>query len=378
MRNARRRGLTIAAGALAGLILAVLADFAISPIVLPEPNAGVEWVGAAERPYLLRDDGWYELKRDFSGRDYWGTAIYAVKTDEYGYRTNERGPAKSGLADTIVLGDSFAYGINGPWADTFAGMYDLASARRILNAAVPSYSPTPYLHRYREALDRGALTPAHTVIVALDISDVHDEAGVWIDGADHPKSLRAVNDDMGLVGEVRAAAAAGWRGRLRDRLRFTGEIYRYFRYSVFRIPNDGVFDQMVSAFTWDDWARLDATPAAITGFSPLGVAGGLDRITRKVADIVTAARAVDSRVYVLIYPWPAQLKHPSTFSWPGFVAEVCERAQCAGVIDTFPAFEAQAKADAGWYDDLYVSNDVHFNRRGNRLIHEELARVLPP
>ncbi|MGE0866639.1 MAG: hypothetical protein AB7P34_22280 [Vicinamibacterales bacterium] len=370
------RVFALVGGAAAGLFLFLAGDYALGPRLLPHPDAEVEWVPAAERPYLQGAEGWYELKRGFRGRDYWGNRIYPVHTDEFGFRAAEGRAAKPGPAAVIVLGDSFTYGLNGPWDETFVGMLDLALPVRIANAGVPSYSPTPYLHRYRQALADGALQSPHTVVVALDISDVHDEAGVWIDG-DPPKNLRAVNADRGLVVTQQKAAAATSRGQLRDRLRLTGAIYRALRYSLLAIPNPAVFDQMKSSFTWQDWETLDATPAALTGFSPLGVRGGLDRIAGKLAELTALAHANRSTLFVLLYPWPAQLRHPDKFSWSDFVAQACERAACDGVIDTIPIFRERAHNDARWYNALYVKGDVHFNTEGNRLIFEALKRGLP-
>lgn len=370
------RALAIVGGIAASVLLFLAGDYAFSASLLPDPDADVEWVAADERPYQQGPDGWYELKRDFRGRDYWGNKVYPVRTDAFGFRSAEDGAEKPGPAAIIVLGDSFTYGLNGPWDETFVGMFDRSLAARVANAGVPSYSPTPYLHRYRQALAAGAMRSSHVVVVALDISDVHDEAGVWIDGSP-PKNLRAVNADRGLVVAQQAAAEATSRGRLRDRLRLTGGIYRALRYSLLAIPNPTVFDQMKSSFTWNTWETLDATPAAVTGFSPLGVRGGLDRIAGKLAELTALAHASRSTLFVLLYPWPAQLRHPDRFSWSGFVAEACRRAGCDGVIDTIPAFRERAGSDAGWYNALYVKGDVHFNAEGNRLIFEALKRELP-
>lgn len=372
-----RRLLAVALGLLGGLALFLIVDAATSRYLLRRPEDAVEWVPAAERPYAAGDRGWVQLKRNFQGRDYWGAAVYAVVTDEYGFRTGEGLALTTGPAAAIFLGDSFTYGINGAWEQTFAGMYAAASPGRVLNAGVPTYSPTPYLHAYRAALDEGAMAPSHDVFVMLDISDVHDEAGVWIDGPSHPYNLRAVNNDLNLVAEERAAMDASVRGRWRDRLRFTQAIYGLARYSLLKIPNSVVYDQPKSAFTWQPWAGLDALPGAINGFSPLGVRGGLERIRSKIAAIVSRARQAGGRVRIVIYPWPAQLRHPSHFDWPGFARDACEAAGCAGVIDTFPAFRARVAADRHWYEALFVFGDVHFSTAGNRLVFDEINRALP-
>ena len=155
----RRRAWAVAGGAAAGVGLFLMADYALSARILSDPMADVEWVSASERPYRQDSHVWYELKRGFRGRDYWGRDIYDVRTDQYGFRADDERNDKPGQAAVIFLGDSFTYGLNGPWAQTFVGMYDRAAPARIANAAVPSYSPTPYLHRYRQALEEGALRP---------------------------------------------------------------------------------------------------------------------------------------------------------------------------------------------------------------------------
>lgn len=376
--RAWHRSAAVGSGLFSAALVLLLADYLVSSRVLPKPEAEVEWVPAAERPYLRGDLGWYELKRSFQGRDYWGRLVFPVRTDELGFRRNDADVRKDGPARLIVLGDSFAFGMNGAWADTFVGMYDLAASGRVLNAAVPSYSPTPHLYRYQRALESGALSRPHTVVIALDISDVHDEAGVWVDADPHPANRRALQHDAGMVAEARAAFDATWRGRMRDRFRFSQSIYHYLRYSVLRIPNPAVFDQAKSRFTWDGWSDLDRTPGALAGFSPLGVQGGLDRIAAKVELMTALARTSGSRVYLLIYPWPAQVRYPDRFSWSAFAADVCARAACAGVIDTIPGFRAYARNHPGWYDELYVNGDVHFSIAGNRMVFEALASVLRP
>lgn len=367
----------VGAGLLVGVVLFVLADLIVSPLVLPAADAEVEWVKTAERPYQRGEAGWYEMKRSFRGRDYWGDAVYPVQTNEHGFRSDDQAGAKRGPADILFLGDSFTYGVNGPWRETFVGMLDAATNRTVANAAIPGQSPTGYVYRYQAALAESALTRPHTVVVGLDISDVRDEASVWLDGTP-PKSRRSLTNARGALDALVAANAATTRGLLRDRLRFTRAVYRYLRYVVLRVPDAHVFDQPDSAFTWNDWSRLDADTGPLAAYGPLGVAGGLERIRQKVSDIADLAEAHDSRLFILIYPWPAQLAHADRFSWSAYARDLCGRLSCAGVIDALPAFRRYAETHRRWYDDLYVSGDVHFGPGGNRLVFEELKATLLP
>jgi hypothetical protein len=351
--------LLVIASVCVGVLLFLLFDFLFSTWLVPDTK-GKDVVDATLRPYLQKDLGWYELKRNHRGKDHWGSYVYDVTTDQYGFRTNPLG-SKTGPADIIFLGDSFAYGMNGAWEDTFVGMYDLATPKRVLDAGVSSYSPTAYLYQYRKALRESALKPGHVVVVALDISDIQDEAGIWTDGDFHPVK----REHLRSLGE-----------KLLDRVRFTAAMYWFLEKFVERPDPDVVYNQPRSAFTWDNWQALDQNPPK-RGYAPLGVSGGLLRAEQKLAELATLIRNNDGRLFFVIYPWPGQLEHEQKFNWAQYVNGVCRKIACAGVIDAQPAFAAYAAAHKNWYEDLYVVGDVHFSRKGNVLVYEAIRRTDP-
>lgn len=370
-----KRIVAIAGGLVVGLALFLGVDAAISSALIPPVDSVPELVPSVQRPYEQFDHGFYALKRNFRGRDFWGAVVYDVATDEHGFRIRSDGPPKTGLSRILFLGDSFTYGVNGSWDQTFVGMYDRASSGRVLNAGVPSYSPTAYLHAYRTALREGALEPAHTVVIMLDISDVQDEISAWTEGPEHPYRISALNGrSTPSQAAMPPSTADAW---LRDRLRFSFSAYKFVRYSILRVPNAAVFDQFRSAFTWSDWASLDAIPAAASGFAPQGVAAALERVRARINDITMLASHSGGKVYVAVYPWPAQLQHPSHFSWPQFARDACEN-RCAGVIDVVQSFQDRARSERDWYKRYYIFNDVHFNRDGNQIVFDALAQAIPP
>jgi hypothetical protein len=156
-------------------------------------------------------------------------------------------------------------------------------------------------------------------------------------------------------------------------------VYRFVRYGLLGWNRAELTDRPRSAFTHRDWAALDqrpATPPALEGYAPLGVRGGLDRVRDKVLEIMATAASHDARVYLLIYPWPAQVAHADTFDWSSFVAGLCAAGSCAGVIDTIPRFRELAAGERRWLNTYYVSGDTHFSVRGNRVVADALlARV---
>lgn len=337
-----------------------------------------------EKPYLNLDYGWYELKKNFKGQDQFGPLIYLVETDEHGFRKDPNIPAHQKY-NIIFLGDSFTYGINGSWDKTFVGMFGSKTEAKVLNAGVSSYSPTPYLYQYKKALKEGILSDRHTVIVAIDMSDVQDEASYWEwDEANqvHPRRFEYIlknhstqkrNDDL--------------HTKIRDSLPLSVKIYRYvqyiFSYLRYNIAdrNDvplSISNHPRSAFTWEEWSLLNATYPYqdLSGYAPLGVNKGLEKVGKQVSKIVKLASKNNSKVYFLIYPWPAQIVYSDKFNWSSWIRGLCEKENCSGVVDTIPTFRALAKKNKKWFRDYYVLGDIHFNERGNQIISEEIIKSI--
>ena len=158
------------------------------------------------------------------------------------------------------------YGISGAWEDTFVGMYDRPTPKRVLDAGCFSYSPTVYLYQYKKALRESALKPGHVVVVALDISDIQDEAGIWIDGDEHPVKRKDVSSFLEI---------------LRDKVRLRSAMNWFREKFVDPRGPDLVYNRSRSAFTWDDWQALDEDPPE-RGYAPLGVSGGLPRAAQNL------------------------------------------------------------------------------------------------
>jgi hypothetical protein len=360
----------VGASVLFALVLFALLDFIAGRLL-----SGPQSLADDEMPYLESDAGWYELKTNFTGQDQWGPFIYPVTTDRLGFRSDPES-SHSERADLIFLGDSYTYGINGAWDETFVGKVADKTDRPVLNAGVASYSPTAYLHQYQKALDAGALASPHDVVIAVDIGDVQDEAGVWADGPEHPVKVNGLS----VARDNAGARDSTVGGRIAELFPMSAGIYRFAR--DFVLPNSdrtlGVVNLPRSAFTYRGWAELDASPALpdLAGYGPRGVQGGLDRVRDKMKAITDLARANGGTVHLLAYPWPDQLTHDDTFDWVAYLREICAEMSCGGVIDTVSEFRARANADPRWLQRYFLASDIHFNDEGNGVIADALHREL--
>jgi hypothetical protein len=323
-----------------------------------------------KKPILEKDFGWYELKKNFDGNDKWGEKSYRIKTDSHGFRINPE-KKKEGQADLIFLGDSFTYGINGSWSDTFVGMYDNYTEKIVVNAGTSSYSPTAYLYQYKKAINENVLKKNHIVVIGLDISDVQDEAGYWIDGPSHPIKREYLNSKMKIF---------DLRKFIRDHFVLTSSIFSFISHSIDPKPDPFLQERMSvrSAFTWRNWRDLDTKLPldGVGGYAPLGVSGGLLKIRQKIEEISKIAKKTNSKVYILIYPWPAQIQFVDAFDWTSFASKLCADIKCAGLIDAKNSFVNYSQSHSDWYEKFFLKGDVHYSREGNNLVFLTLKNKL--
>ena len=360
--------LTVSLSIFVAALLFLTVDFAFSRSILPEKQDMV--LPPEQKPYLEGDHGWYELKRDFVGSDSWGSKVYPVKTDHFGFRMNDQQDAvTAGEADVIFLGDSYTYGISGRWSETFVGMLERKLGRRVVNGGVSSYSPTVYLYQYQKALDAGILSKRHSVVVALDISDIQDEATRWESSSPHPILLSPP--------PMNADSEAGLVAKIKSRLLFTQRIAQYLRHHTGSdAPDTSIYDMPRSAFTWKSWDQLDQETYP-TGYAPLGVSGGIQRTTSQIIELDKLVKQNNAKLYFLIYPWPAQIKHGTAkMDWERYVNDMCKKLSCAGVINTFPAFKQIAAHNPSWYKKYFIEGDVHFSTLGNSVVFGEIAKII--
>ena len=83
------------------------------------------------------------------------------------------------------------------------------------------------------------------------------------------------------------------------------------------------------------------------------------------------------KMSLAVYPWPQQIKNDVANSkhvvmW----REFCEN-RCSNFINFFPLFFEEKKRTSFLevYKKYYFWNDVHFNKKGNRLIANKLLKI---
>ena len=284
--------------------------------------------------------------------------------------------------------------------NSIVGILNKKKKINILNSAVPSYSPTTYLHSYKKNLENNILSDKHVVLLALDISDVQDEAGRWITkkdsllydyGLNFTDQINSRNPS--IVKEVlnketkenilkKNNLIVRFKNFVVNNLKFSSIFYRAVKFSFLGYDLNIILNTSRSAFTWRKWDELDLhyewyMDNFDRGYKPLGVRIALEKIKNKTVEIANLAKKNNSKIYLVIYPWPGQLVNRNEiFSWTDFVDDLCNISNCNGVINTFDNFKNYSNKNINWYHDLYIEGDIHFNKNGNEIIAEEISKII--
>ena len=333
--------------------------------------------------YVQDNLGWYDLESNFFGEGRYGKNYFYVKTDENGFRINHLEDSnknnQSVLGEKIFfIGDSFTFGVGLDWEKSFVGILNKNFNINAINAGVNSYSPTTYKYKLRSLIEEGLIAKNQKIVIGLDISDVFDEATRWTEYKGKPANIQEVIKSTKKTSPfIEVNKKLSLRNKennfiyTKENFKLTYQIYFGIETFVKRFVDDiQVRNNDRSKFTHKEWKLIDDK------FSPLGIEHGFYKIKNNLIEISQISSKNNNELYLLIYPWPAQLAYKSLFNWPKYVEGLCIEIDCAGVINAFPDFLSYKENSQSWQKDLYIRGDMHFNQKGNFILAEIIANRL--
>ena len=103
---------------------------------------------------------------------------FKVYTDDNGYRYLGKKRDKTTQNTLIFLGDSHTYGVGLEYKSSFVGKIEKNFKNyKVLNLAVPSYSPTVYNYQIKEIIK--SKNKPNKIFLILDIGDIAQESFRW-------------------------------------------------------------------------------------------------------------------------------------------------------------------------------------------------------
>ena len=290
---------------------------------------------------------------------------YTFCTDNHGFRYKCNHPIRGKNFDYAFMGDSFTEGSSVSYEDSFVGMFEKATNKKVANLGVVSYSPKIYLSKLNFLLEKG-YTFEH-VIIPIDISDLYDD-----DVSYRLKKNYIVEDNF----------ERGEKLKIRRFLRKNFPFTNFYMFVIKNLNQVGYkpvnLENNKPSFHKDVLLKAKWTYSSdkfIDGYwKP--VQSAQNEMIETMTKLYELLSKRNIPLSIVIYPWPQQLENDNENSkhvqmWRLF----CEN-KCANFINLFPIFFKEKK-DHGYletYKKYYWWNDMHFNIEGNVLVAKEMLK----
>ena len=330
----------------------------------------------------------YTFKKKSSFKSSYIGREYIVKTNNLGFRDYEIRDLDKNNYYTIVIGDSFVEGVALEYEDTLvAQLNEKIKSNNInnyefLNAGVASYSPYIYQRKVISIIEENPWLKTDRVILLLDKSDVPDELN-YFDPIQRPEYFPVEKEDynfkynedfftdlkrgdlwrflskqttsgsfLKIVGDIIDLE----RRNLRDRYKLSRKLGKSF----FKISS-----KQVKAF------RSINTKTHIANYfqGNLWETKSKQSIDFSIKNIVKIKNYLDNKnieLLVVLFPWPFEIanKVPRE-NYTNYIIEKLSGEEIK-YISTYKYF---LKGDIySNISDIYIYNDVHFNRQGNEIL----------
>ena len=285
------------------------------------------------------------------------TAEAPFHTNSLGLRGREPATAKpSGRRRVLILGDSIASGFGVAEKDTFPrrleGLLNAVEPRRyeVLNAGVPSYNTA---QQVGWLVEQGLALGPDIVVLALYWNDIHDKAGIAVDGEGR------------LVEAHTSGAPSLLHSRAAYRVRNWVKRSRLFYMVVDRSRR--------LVMRYKPPLQRETQLAVLEGGEHPRVERGWEAVEAHLARFAAVCRARGIRPLVLILPMPQQLgENYPRVRYQSVARRICDRHSLPW-HDLLPAFE-KAYRD---HTSLFLAYDGdHPNNEGHALIAGELFAAL--
>lgn len=323
----------------------------------------------------------HSLLPSFDGIGDWGGAPYRVCTDANGFKSDcENVFTSRNNFDIAFIGDSFTEAIGVPYEDSFVGLFANTYKKiKVANLGVGSYSPTIYRTKIEDFIKRGY--KFNHLIVFIDISDIQDEAtyfrdsdGNVLQGSDCTLSKRSVLTRIKVY--VIDNFSLFWHGyrSIKQILIGTKRVSDKDELVLEKSDND------VLPFTLEERSEWTYSTSS-SAYCELGVHGSIEKAILEMTLLHELLESNGVKLSIGVYPWPAQLlemamNNSDTNLQVDIWREFCTN-RCDYFINMFPRYFDMIKNSSieDVYNRYFIQGDVHYNREGNRLIHEALLEL---
>ena len=314
--------------------------------------------------HMLRADVNYKKYKSFEG-------LSVFCTDNHGFRNKCN--IKSGKNfDLAFIGDSFVEAATVKYEDSFVGLLDEFSKKRIINLGVTSYSPKIYLSKINYLL-KNDFNFKH-IVVFIDVGDLYDDSVHY-----------SLNENLEIREKGRNRKRYMFKEFLRNNFPFLNYSFFVLRKSNFNNKQSNSSPQL--DLISEDFAYLKSFNIkakwtySIKNDKIEGYVGNISDNQKELIETMNKLYEIlkekNIELSVAIYPYPHQLLFDTRDSIHVLMWENFCKDKCTNFINYFNDFFDLVDTE-GLKETIvkyYWKNDPHFNKEGNRIIFDKLKTI---
>ena len=322
--------------------------------------------------------------------DHWGTNKPLIHTNQYGFKAKQKGAVKFSDRNILLIGDSLAEGVGLKYEDTWAGIIAKKLENKnttVLNAGLQTYASSIYLAKTYDLIERKKL-PITEVYVMISVNDIHDDFYRY---KSVDKKFRVRHDDelnfffIKIINFIKGNTLSYQIiAELTPPLAFIqkvessfSKIKNYFfskeknlpqnqkkikfiqsEESILKISNRGDYKIMYDQKSFETNGKK----------SILKTINYLGRLQKYLSDKGIALTIILPRESVFI------IKDPIKKNYEYLIKQLESLSNKNNNFIYLNEYYQESKNRFDSYRDLFFVNDVHWNKKGNQKIAEEILR----
>ncbi len=331
----------------------------------------------------------HDLRPMASFYDHWGYEKYQIFTNNLGFKDKSNRQINFKNKNLLFIGDSFTEGVGIKYEDTFVGLIESKLKEKndnieILNAGVQSYSTSIYLAKIHYLLNIKKL-PITDIVVVVSGGDIFDDAYKYfnvdenfiLNHVDHKNKIviNLINffKSNTLIYQVisRITPPKVIPGLIKSLfIKKTSLNYNEKENELLKISNDEIskmsflylqdYNYLFSKDEFDKWGK-NAIDKSINNLKELS------KIVEK--------KNINLNIFYLYEP-AIILREPDiavlTYIKDSFKSLETNSVSFFELNDYFKGYKDKYEV----YKNLFFINDIHLNKKGNKLVFEEIIKKI--
>ena len=331
----------------------------------------------------------HDLRPMASFYDHWGYEKYQIFTNNLGFKDKNNRKINFKNRNLLFIGDSFTEGVGIKYEDTFVGLIESKLKEKndnieVLNAGVQSYSTSIYLAKIYYLLNIKKL-PITDIVVVVSGGDIFDDAYKYLDvdenfildHVDHKNkiiiSLINFFKSNTLIYQLvsRITPPKVIPGLIKSLFIKKNSLnYNEKENELLKISNDEIskmsflylqdYNYLFSKDEFDKWGK-----------------NAIDKSINNLKELAKIAEKKNINLNILyLYEPTIILREPDiavlTYIKDSFKSLETNSVRFFELNDYFKGYRDKYEV----YKNLFFINDIHLNKKGNKLVFEEILKKI--